>query len=83
MDCNLLEMSGYEASDLIKKLIQNEFYQDCFIIAYSADSNKDHYNKCRDSKMNTILQKPMKFVDLQETLKNVINKDYKDLDIIN
>ena len=33
--------------------------------------------------MNTILQKPMKFVDLQETLKNIINKDYKDLDIIN
>ena len=26
MDCNLLEMTGYEASDLIKKLIQNEFY---------------------------------------------------------
>jgi len=39
MDCNLLEMTGYEASDLIKKLIQNEFYKDCFIIAYSADSN--------------------------------------------
>ena len=33
--------------------------------------------------MNTILQKPMKFVDLQETLKNIINRDYKDLDIIN
>ena len=33
--------------------------------------------------MNTILQKPMKFVDLQETLKNIINKDYKDLDILN
>ena len=33
--------------------------------------------------MNTILQKPMKFVDLQETLKNIIIKDYKDLDIIN
>ena len=33
--------------------------------------------------MNTILQKPMKFTDLQETLKNIINKDYKELEIIN
>ena len=39
MDCNLLEMTGYKASDLIKKLIINELYQDCFIIGYSADSN--------------------------------------------
>ena len=33
--------------------------------------------------MNTNLQKTMKFLDLQDTMINIINKDYRDLDIIN
>ena len=33
--------------------------------------------------MNTILQKPMKFLDLKNNIKNIINKDYRDLDILN
>ena len=33
--------------------------------------------------MNTILQKPMKFNDMQLVLTKIIKKDYKDLDLIN
>ena len=39
MDCNLPRISGYEASIQIKKLIKEEFYENCTIIANSADSS--------------------------------------------
>ena len=43
MDCNLPRISGYEAAIQIKTLIKEEFYENCTIIANSADSSKNHY----------------------------------------
>ena len=51
-------MTGFEASIEIKRLISEEGYQNCIIIANSADSSEDHTKKCKDNKMDEIFEKP-------------------------
>ena len=58
MDATLPEISGYEASLIIKTLIKDDNLEDCIIIGNSADSSKEHIKKCEDAMMNLVFNKP-------------------------
>lgn len=58
MDCEMPIMNGFEASTLIVKLIEEEKYRKCEILAYSALNLDSEVNKCKEHGMRYFLCKP-------------------------
>lgn len=67
MDIQMPEMSGYEATDLLRK---NTDYQKVPIIALTAGAVKGERERCLASGMDDYLSKPMSFSELRSKLKS-------------
>lgn len=59
MDCQMPEMSGYEASENIRKLIIDENITNPVIIAVTADAMQGAKEKCLQAGMNDYITKPI------------------------
>ena len=67
-------LNGYEASKTIKKLIKEENFADCYIIAYSANSqDEEEIKKCESYGMDSYLEKPSKEEDFNFMISNILN----------
>jgi CheY-like chemotaxis protein len=66
MDVQMPEMNGFEATQLIRKLLIEQPY----IIAMTANSMPRDKNKCLNVGMNNYIAKPMRLAEIIEILKN-------------
>jgi len=57
MDCQMPEMDGYEATQIIRKL--NEHYKKAPIIAYTANGTSGDIEKCYQAGMIDVINKPI------------------------
>lgn len=68
MDCQMPEMDGYEASQIITKLKKKKKIDDIPIIALTANAMKGDREKCLVAGMNDYLSKPIRKKSLIKTL---------------
>ncbi len=59
MDCQMPEMDGYEAADLIRKWEREQGRQHIPIIALTANATKEDVQKCLDAGMDAYCSKPI------------------------
>ncbi|MFN3827340.1 MAG: response regulator [Micavibrio sp.] len=72
MDCQMPEMDGFEATI---KLRQHEKTKDIPIIALTAFAMKGDKERCLDSGMNDYISKPVRQVELEDTLLKWLSPD--------
>jgi signal transduction histidine kinase len=68
MDGEMPELDGYEATKRIREIERNSGRSPIPIIALTANVMSGQQQRCLDLGMNALLQKPLDFVQLQETL---------------
>jgi len=70
MDCDMPEMDGYEATQLIRKSFNGEV--EPYIIAMTANAMKGDREKCMEAGMNDYIPKPVRLSDLEQSLAKVM-----------
>lgn len=71
MDCNMPEMSGYDATQIIRQL-DDPIASSVPIIALTANAMPEDRQRCMDLGMNGYISKPFKIPELLETISNWI-----------
>lgn len=74
-DCNMPKMDGYE---LAKRIRYHEKEQDIppiYIIGYTANAQKEAFDKCLKSGMNSCLFKPINIEDLSNEISHTFAKE--------
>lgn len=68
-DCYMPEMDGFEFSQQIRRLEQSQKVSEPVpIIAVTANTMQEEWQRCQDSGMNGIITKPLALEELQEEL---------------
>jgi CheY-like chemotaxis protein/HPt (histidine-containing phosphotransfer) domain-containing protein len=70
MDCNMPEMDGYEATQIIRDFQAREDQTRIPIVAFTAYAMKGDDQKCFDAGMDDYITKPIKKADLIRVLKD-------------
>ncbi len=68
MDCQMPEMDGYEATDLIRNWERNNNRRHTPIIALTANAVKGDEQRCLDAGMDAYCSKPINPQVLQQTI---------------
>ncbi len=77
MDCQMPEMDGYEATNMIRNMERRNSLQHTPIIAFTANAMKGDDKKCLDAGMDDYISKPLKREDLEDVLvKWLIESNY-------
>ncbi len=72
MDCQMPEMDGYEATDLIRKWERGQGKKRIPIIALTANATKEDVQKCLDAGMDAYCSKPINPQTLFETINELV-----------
>ncbi len=72
MDCQMPEMDGYEATDLIRKWEREQGRKRMPIIALTANATKEDIQKCLDVGMDAYCSKPINPTVLFETIGELV-----------
>jgi PAS domain S-box-containing protein len=75
MDCMMPEISGYEATEAIRKMKDDK--NNTIIIALTANALQGDKQKCLDSGMSDYLSKPIKKLELQAMLAKWLQNRFK------
>lgn len=66
MDCIMPLMDGYTATKEIKRLVSEENYTDCFVIAITGQSGLEEEIKCKNHGMDDFITKPVTEKEFRE-----------------
>ena len=75
MDCMLPGIDGYQATEKIRQIEQEELAKDTPIIALTADVTSQNKQSCIDAGMNVYATKPVDFKILQRLIDELVNGD--------
>jgi len=82
MDCNMPIMNGFEASKLIKKMIEQKEIPKIPILALTANVSIKDIEDCKKSGMDYYLSKPVSKKNLKEMLEKIFNhKVFEKIDL--
>jgi len=73
MDCQMPEMDGYEATQVIRDTSSSVKNHHIPIIAVTANTGEENRNRCLDAGMDDFITKPIKLPLLKELSKKVIS----------
>ena len=76
MDCNMPIMNGYTACLKLKDLIQQGKIDDMKIIACTADTSIHNLERCKESRFDQMLDKPI----MKDVLINLLSRYKKFMD---
>ena len=77
MDCNMPVMNGYTACKKIKRLIKKGKLDNIVIVACTADTTEPNFERCRNSRFDHILTKPVDKDILVRFLRKYVGKNMK------
>jgi CheY-like chemotaxis protein len=69
MDCQMPEMDGFEASQILAKMKVDGELPDIPIVALTANAMKGDRERCLDAGMNDYISKPLRKNDIEDKLK--------------
>lgn len=75
LDCLMPIMDGYTTANEIKKLVKEQNYIDCFIIAITGQIGLEEI-KCKDHGMDDFLSKPVMEIEFQELFMFYMNNSF-------
>ncbi len=76
MDCQMPEMDGYEATRVLRSLVDSHNLHTP-VIALTANAMKDDMDKCLQSGMSDYLSKPTSFSELSEIVSKWIGRQHE------
>lgn len=76
LDCLMPIMDGYTTANEIKKLVKEQNYIDCFIIAITGQVGLEEEIKCKDHGMDDFLSKPVMEIEFQELFMFYMNNSF-------
>lgn len=73
MDIQMPVMSGFDATEKIRKIEQSDMQQKSYIIALTANAMEGDHKRCLDAGMDDYLAKPFMLASLKAVINKVIN----------